>query len=262
MPHGPSRKNVSSHFVSTSTSFHLSTAALALAVALALFVPANAQKRRRRPPAAGGRAAVVVDERLAALRDAPELSANLLQRLSRGRFVAVAGERSSREGVTFYRVAVTSRTSGWVQADAVVRPSRAGDDERLLRLVRGSEEFDRLARARIFLDAFPRSPLRPTVLLVFGDAAEEAAAKLTREAQRRLDAREMEAGGAPVSSYFLNYGGLDRYNRSGVKFVFDPSKRQLHYDGAAWREILRRYPRSVEADEARKRLEAIATGAR
>jgi len=228
-------------------------AALSL-LALALLAPATARARKKHRPPPSGRSAVVVDERLAALRDAPELSANLLRRLGRGRFVSVTGERTSREGLTFYRVAVTSRTVGWIQTDAVVRPSRAGDDARLLRLVRASEEFDRLARARIFLDAFPRSPLRPAVLLVFGDAAEEAAAKLSREARRRLDAREMEAGGAPVASYFLNFSALDRYNRSGVKFVFDPSKRELHYDGAAWRELLRRYPQSAEAAEARKRL--------
>ncbi|MDQ3743334.1 MAG: hypothetical protein M3444_03015 [Acidobacteriota bacterium] len=223
-------------------------------LALTLLAPATARARKKHRPPPSGHSAVVVDERLAALRDAPELSANLLRRLGRGRFVSVTGERTSREGLTFYRVAVTSRTSGWIQTDAVVRPSRAGDDARLLRLVRASEEFDRLARARIFLDAFPRSPLRPAVLLVFGDAAEEAAAKLSREARRRLDAREMEAGGAPVASYFLNFSALDRYNRSGVKFVFDSSKRELHYDGAAWRELVRRYPQSAEAAEARKRL--------
>ena len=231
----------------------ISAVALTLVVALAVFVPAHAKKKRR--PPAGGSAAVVVDERLSALRDAPELSANLMRRLGRGRFVAVTGERGSRDSVKFYRVSVTSRTSGWVQADAVVRPSRAGDDVRLLRLIRGSEEFDRIARARIFLDAFPRSAQRPAVLLIYGDAAEEAAGRLTREAQRRLDAREMEAGGAPQASYFLNYSGLDRYNRNGVKFTFDPSKRQLHYDGSAWREILRRHPQSNEAAEARRRLE-------
>jgi hypothetical protein len=262
MPHGTSCALVSTISDPDHASSRLSTLTLPRAFTLALalvlfFVPAHAQKRKRtRTLPAGGRVAVVVDERLAALRDAPELSANLLQRLSRGRFVSVAGERSSRDGVTFYRVAVTRRTSGWIQADAVVRPSRAGDDERLLRLVRGSEEFDRISRARIFLEAFPRSPLRPAVLLVFGDAAEEAAAKLAREAQRRLDTREIEAGGAPIASYFLNFNGLDRYNRSGVKFVFDPAHKQLHYDGAAWREILRRFPQSPEAAEARARLEA------
>src|SRR5947209_4800660 len=127
MPHGTIRIPASSSLISVPKNFRLSTAALTLAFTLALFIPAHAQKRKHRLPA-GTRVAVVVDERLAALRDAPELSANLLQRLSRGRFVAIEGERSSREGLTFYRVAVTRRTRGWVQADAVVRPARAGDD--------------------------------------------------------------------------------------------------------------------------------------
>jgi hypothetical protein len=184
-------------------------------------------QRRRRPPAGGG-AAVVVDERLAALRDAPRATANLIQRLSRGRFVAVAGERTSG-GVTYLRVLVTSRTGGWLQAEAVVRPSRAGEDARLLRLVRGSADFDRLARARLMLEVFPRSALRPAALLIFGDAAAEAAQRLTREARRRLDPAEMQAGGAPVASYFLNYNGLDRYRRLGVVFDFDPASKTYHF---------------------------------
>jgi hypothetical protein len=228
-------------------------------LALLLLPVTSAAQRRRRPPA-GGRVAVVVDERLSALRDAPELSANLLQRLGRGRFVAVTGERAGRGGVTFLRVAVTSRTSGWVQSEALARPSLPGDDARLLRLIRGSGEFDRLARARIFLEAFPRSTLRPAALLVFGDAAEEAADRLSREARRRLDPREMEAGGAPPASYFLNYNGLDRYRRQGVVFDFEDASGQFRYDGAAFREILRRHPRSPEAAEARKRLESHAAG--
>lgn len=197
---------------------------------------------------------MVVDERLAALRAAPRLSANLLQRLGRGRLVTVRGERASREGVRFYLVAVTSRTSGWLQAEAVVSPARAGDDARLLRLIRASGEFDRVARARLFLEAFPRSSLRPAALLLLGEAAEGAAVRLTREARRRLDEREMEAGGAPVKSYFLNFNGLDRFRRQGLVFDFDEASRQYRYDGAAWREILRLYPRAPEAAAARARL--------
>lgn len=223
---------------------------------LLLILPVSARGQRRRGPHAGVGVAFVVDERLSALRDAPRLTAGLLRRLGRGRVVSVSGVREARDGVTFLRVALTSRTSGWVQADALVRPSVAGEDARLLRLVRGSEEFDRLARARIFLDAFPRSPLRPAALLVFGDEAEAAAARLSREAARRLDAREMEAGGAPHASYFLNFNGLDRLNRLGVKFVFDAATKQFHYDGAAWHEILRRHPRSPEALEAHVRLDS------
>ncbi len=202
--------------------------------------------------------AVVVDERLAALRDEPDFSANLLQRMSRGRTVIVRGVRRSPDGVTFYRVMVTRRTGGWVQSEALVSLARKEDEARLLRLIRSSLDFDRLARARIFLDVFPRSPLRPEVLMLLGDEAEKSAARLSRDAARRLDEKEMSAGGAPVFSYFLNFNGLDRYRRQGVAFVFDRAAKQFHYDGAAWREVLRRHPRSPEADEARKRLAALA----
>jgi hypothetical protein len=235
---------------------------IALLLPLLLVIPAEPRGQGRRRAPAGGRVALVVDERLSALRDAPRLDANLLRRLGRGRGVAVAGSREAGGGVTFLKVLVTRRTGGWVQSDALVRPWVAGEDARLLRLVRGSEDFDRLARARIFLDAFPRSALRPAALLDFGDAAEAAAARLSREAARRLDAREMGAGGAPLASYFLNFNGLDRLNRLGLRFVFDEAAKQFHYDGAAWREILTRHPRAPEAAEARRRLEDLRPSAR
>jgi hypothetical protein len=185
----------------------------------------TAQAQRRRAPV-GNRSAVVVDERLA-------------------------------DGLTFYRVAVTRRTGGWLQSDAVVSPGKADDDERLLRLVRGSDDFDRVVRARIFLDLFSRSPARPEVLMIYGEAAEAAASHLSRDAARRLDEREMTANGAPVFSYFLNYNGLDRYRRQGIAFTFNRATKQFHYDGESWREIVRRYPRSPQAEQARKRLESF-----
>jgi hypothetical protein len=215
-------------------------------------------QRKRRAPAVGGQHAIVIDERLAALRDAPQLTANLVQRLGRGREVSITGARRGAGGLNFYRVAVTRRTRGWLPTEAVASPARAGDDEKLLRLIRGSEEFDRIARARIFLDNFPRSTLRPVVLLLFGDEAEEAAAKLSRDAARRLDEREMAAGGAPLESYFLNFNELDRYNKQGITFVFERAAKRFRYDGESWREILRRHPRSPEAAAARQRLDALA----
>jgi len=57
----------------------------------------------------------------------------------------------------------------------------------------------------------------------------------------------------------LDYNGLDRYNREGLTFLFDRTTRKFSYDGAAWREILKRYPNSPEAVEARKHLEGGAT---
>jgi hypothetical protein len=94
-------------------------------------------------------------------------------------------------------------------------------------------------------------------LLLLGIAAEDAARKLTAEAVRRLEGVEMTAGGAPAVAYFMNYNGLDRYRRLGIVFVFDESTKQFHYAGATWREIVRRYPRSNEANEARRRLELL-----
>jgi hypothetical protein len=163
----------------------------------------------------------------------------------------------------FFLVNVTSRTHGWIQREAVVSAARAGDDRRLLDLINASSGFDRAVRARIFLDQFPRSPLRPQVLLLLGNAAEEQAAKLSREATQRLKdisnaaedpGRVAFRTSTPEFTYFLNYSGLDRYNRQRILFVFDRTSKRLHYDGAAWRELTRRYPNSPEAVEARKRL--------
>ena len=219
---------------------------LCLLFILFLQITGFAQKK----PPSGGRLAVVVDERLAALRATPQLNGKLVRRLSRGRLVAVRSSKTSSEGISFLLVNVSSRTHGWIQRDAVISPSRSGDDRRLLTLIQHSNGFDRITRARIFLDHFPRSPLRPEVLLLLGDTAEALAAKLSQDAARRLK----DVGDAPEFSYFLNYTGLDRYNRQRVGFVFDKTTKRFHYDGAAWRELIRRFPRSTAALEARKRL--------
>ncbi|MDT7603320.1 MAG: hypothetical protein QOF61_1317 [Acidobacteriota bacterium] len=231
--------------------------AASLLCALVVFVPRASAKGKRRAPA-GGRVAVVVDERLSALRDEPRLSGALAQRLGRGRAVALTGTRRAADGVTFYQVNVTRRTRGWLQAESFAAPSRAGDDARLLSLIRASKGFDRVDRARLFLDLFPRSPLRPEALLLYGDAAEEAATALSRTASNRLDEDRLPADPAPLRSYYLNFNGLDRFNRVGVRFAFDNATKRFHYDGAAWREVLSRYPRSREAVEARKRLESLS----
>jgi hypothetical protein len=214
--------------------------------------------QKRRVPS-GGRLAVVADERLSALRAAPNLSAKLVERLSRGRFVAILGANRTQDGIIFYRVKVSRRRSGWIQSDAVVSSTQSADDGRLLGLIRGADEFDRVARARVFLEMFPHSPLRPRVLMLYAEGAEDAASKLSREAERRFEKSEIPSDGAPSFSYFLNYSGLDRYNRQGATFIFDRATKQFHYEGWAWREILRRHPNSPEAAEARKRLDTLAT---
>jgi len=226
---------------------------LTLCLLLFLFTPNTIVAQQRKPPA-GGRLAIVVDERLAALRTTPQLSGRLVRRLGRGRMVAVRSQKTSADGVTFLLVNVTSRTHGWIQREAIVSPARSGDDVRLLKLIEASKGFDLISRARIFLDHFPRSPLRLEVLLLLGDTAEEMAARLSADAARRL---AEGLGDAPEFSYYLNHTGLDRYNRQGVMFVFDKTTKRFHYDGAAWRELIRRYPRSSQAAEAKKRLDLL-----
>jgi hypothetical protein len=215
-----------------------------------LFAPSLTTTAQIRTPSTR---AVVVDERLSALRSAPGFDAPFLRRLGRGRRVTIVGA-GSRQGFHFYRVAVTRRTRGWIQREALVVPSRDGDDDRLLRLIRASSEFDRIARARIFLEIFPRSVLRPAVLLLLGDEASKVALKLSRDADRRLDPTEMKATGAPVSSYFLNYNGIDRYRKLGLGFRFDPATKHFQYDGASFLELIKRYPATAEAREANLRL--------
>ena len=119
---------------------------ISIVVVVCFALPAFAQQRRIPK---GGRLAIVVDERLSALRLAPNLSARLVERLSRGRFVAILATTHDRNGVTFYRVKATRRRSGWIQSDAVVSSSQAADDQRLMRLIRDSKEFELVARARI-----------------------------------------------------------------------------------------------------------------
>ena len=226
---------------------------LTLCLLLIIFPQIIVVAQKRKAPV-GGRLAVVVDERLAALRATPQLNGRLVRRLGRGRLIGVRSTKTGADGIVFFLVNVTSRTHGWIQREAVASPSRAGDDQKLLRLIRASSGFDRVARARIFLDQFLRSPLRPEVLLLLGDTAEEVAVKLSTDAARRL---RDGLGNAPEFSYYLNHSGLDRYNRQRVNFVFDKSTKRFHYDGAAWRELTRRHPRSLQASEAKKRLHLL-----
>ena len=95
--------------------------------------------------------------------------------------------------------------------------------------------------------------------MIYADAAEEAATKLSREAERRFERRELPAGGAPEFSYYLNYSGLDRYNRQGVTFTFDRAAKKFHYEGWAWREIVRRYLNSAQAAEAHAHLAKVTS---
>ncbi len=238
---------------------------MAILLITATFSPLLSQKRSAnsartrsstaKPPEIG-QSAIVVDEHLSVLRKTPSLFSESVHRMSRGRQVRIQGVQEA-DGVKFFKVTVPPANFGWVQADALVGRFRAGDEERLARLIQAYEGFERIETARHFFDFFPASKLKPPILLLVGDTAEEMAVQLSRQAISRIDRKEMAASGAPLHSFFLNFNMLDRYRKLGVIFLFNPNTRLYHYDGASWREIVTRFPASPEAAEAQKRLDAL-----
>jgi hypothetical protein len=200
--------------------------------------------------------AYVMDETLSVLRPKPSLFAVPMQRMRRGRVVKIMGVTEA-DGVKFYRVAAIPTGSGWVQADAVFGKFREGDDARLARLVQSMSGFDQIETATEFFTLFPKSQFRAPILLLYGDLLEDVAAKLSRDATRQLSRPEMAASAAPLHSYYLNYVSLDRYRRIGITFLFNPSTKQFHYDGASWKELVLKHKNTNEAAEAQKRLDSL-----
>jgi hypothetical protein len=203
-----------------------------------------------------GAAAVVMDETISVLRSSPSLYADAIQRMRRGRRVKIVGVKEA-DGVRFFRIIATPPAAGWIQADAVFSEKRPEDEERLARLVQASKAFEQIEAAVYFQRMYPRSKFKPPILLLFGDALEDIAARLSRDANNRLDRREMAATGAPLHSYYLNFVSLDRYRRLGITFVFNPATRAFHYNGESWKEIVEKFAGSEEAVEAGKRLESF-----
>jgi hypothetical protein len=234
---------------------------------LAIFLPAifiQAQKNRPviKPKSVQsvsqivGAKGIVADEKLSLLRIQPSLFATSIQRMRTGREVVITGLKEA-DGVTFYRVNALPHNTGWVQAEAVVTKARRGDDERFARIVQANDGFDQIELASMFLEFYPKSTLRPPILLLFGDLIEEQARKISSDATKKLDRREMAASGAPLHSFYLNYVSLDRYRKLGITFLFNVATRQFHYDGAAWEEIVKKFSASSEVEEAKKRLDSL-----
>jgi hypothetical protein len=227
-----------------------SAAVLTLTVVVALTAAAQTRRKVYVP----GQRAVVFDERLSALRARPDVKAALGQRLRRGRAVGILGTTIGKDGAKFLRVAVSRNTRGWVLADAVVRPGHAADAERLMKLIEETDdEFTKARLAKLCAEEFRSTKFAPKALMILGAAGESAAERLTRDAKRRTGEDEPNAG-IRKRDHLLNYVGLDRYNRIGVTFDYDEASNRVVYDGAAYRELLRRYPRSDEAQVAREKL--------
>ncbi len=220
---------------------------------VALSITATAQTRRK--TVIPGKRAIIVDERLSALRTQPDVKAPLSQRLRRGRVIGIRGAKKSKDGQQFLRVSVTRNTQGWVLAEAVAQSGTAADGERLLKLVEDTnDDFIKARLAKLCADEFRSTPSAPRCLLKLGEAADSAAERLTRDAKRRVGNEEPSAG-LSKRDYFLNFVGLDRYNRVGVIFDYDEKTERIVYDGEAYRELAKRYPKSDDAESARKKLQ-------
>lgn len=215
------------------------------------------QAQTKRKTVIPGQRAIVIDERLSALRTQPDVKAPLEQRLRRGRAVGILGARKGKDGESFWRVAVTRNTRGWVLAEAIARSGNASDAERLSKLIEETtDDFGKARLARLCADEFRATKQAPRCLLILGETAERVAERLTRDAKRRVGDEEPSAG-LSKRDYFLNFAGLDRYNRLGITFDHAEAGDRIVYDGAAYRELQRRYSRSREAGEASLRLKKL-----
>lgn len=220
----------------------MSTRTMSLAVVSVLLLAAPVEARRKL--VLPGQRAVVIDERYSALRERPELQGPLTQRLRRGRAVGILGASRNRRGERFYRVAVSRNTRGWVFEAAIARPGNSRDAERLLSLIEETtDDYIKARLATLCAEGFRASPAAPRALWILGETSRRIAERLTREARRRLGEHSVQHRRA----YFLNYVGLDRFNRLGIGFNYDEATDSLTYDGAAFRTLARRYPRSEEA---------------
>ena len=200
--------------------------------------------------------AFIVDDRLSALRREADIQSEVIQRLRPGRPVYILQAKNGGEGrPTFYRVAVTRRTRGWIHESAVVVPGRAGEDERVMKLIADTRDgLERIALCRFFIERLGRSPLVPQAMFVMAEESDRAATSLTRRARKRLATVNEEENGVGVRDYYLSDAGLDRYSKLRVKFDFNQATNQYIYDGQAYRDIIKRFPDSDEAVRARVRL--------
>jgi hypothetical protein len=215
------------------------------------------KKRKKTIP---GQRAFVYDERLSALRTQPNVKAELVSRLHRDREVGIIGApRNVKGGPIFYPVAVSRNMRGWIIAEALARPQKGQDAARLMNLMEETkDEFTRARLARLCADQYRGQDLAPRALIILGQTAEQSAIKLSRDARKRVgEPDEVLDKRLSERDYMLNFVGLDRYNKLGITFDYDETSERLIYDGNAYQEILKDYPRSPEAAEARTRLEKL-----
>lgn len=203
--------------------------------------------------------AFVVDDRLSALRREADIHSPVAQRLRLGRPVFIIAQRNGAQDRNgFCRIALSRRTRGWIHRSALASPAVAGEDARVMELINSYKGFDRLTLCRLFTEEFRRSPHLAKAMLALAEESDRAAVALNRSVARRLSRLKSETDNAPLRDYFLSDPGLDRYSRLGIRFRFDESVGNYFYDGQAYRDIIRLFPRSEESKRARARLQSLS----
>lgn len=203
--------------------------------------------------------AVVIDDRFSALRRGPSLQSEVVHRLRLGHTVYVIHQGNfERSNSAFCRIAASRRTRGWIYRTAIAVQGRAGEDQRIMKLIEGtSDGLDRIALCRILSERFSQSPLIPRALLMMGEEGERAAETLTQRARKRLTESAAASTSSSLRDLYLNDSTLDRYSKLRIVFDFNEQTREYIYDGRAYRDLVSRSPHSEEALLARQRLRRV-----
>ncbi|MBI4470384.1 MAG: hypothetical protein HY650_13795 [Acidobacteria bacterium] len=202
-------------------------------------------------------AAYVFNEHFSALRRTPGADGAIIERLRTGRLAAIVGRKRDSTGTLYFRVATTRRTRGWIDAGALVAPAWPGDEIRLLERIKASKDFARLELCYLMRRHFRPTPAWVEALMLMGHEAEKAAETLTQAAHARKIATRPGVEHRPPESIFLNFESLDRFNRLGIRFRFEPQTERYLYDGDAYRTLMREHPDPAIREAARRRWTAL-----
>ena len=118
------------------------------------------------------------------------------------------------------------------------------DGERLWQVIEETEDdYVKVSLARLCALHFRGQPAASHALWLLGETMTRVAYRLTLEAERRLG----EIAPSRRRSAMMGFVSLDRYHRLGISFLYDEASGMLRYDGAAFEELRKRYPRSAQA---------------
>lgn len=202
--------------------------------------------------------AYVFDERFSVVRAKPDLNAFAIRRLRVGHRVFLLMQERTQAKTKFRRIVVSRRQVVWIPAAAIAAPGVPGDDEKLYRFALTQPADRALITLAILTRHFDRSLLRPSALLQLGKQAEEVARQISVRADRKFRPEDLSlSDGMEVSDLFANFSGLDRFESFGIKFAYETGSDRYVYRGDAYEELLRKYPRRLEAKEAKEAKERL-----